>query len=628
MPVSRDESARRSVAPVPRPVVRSLPLLFAAVLLAPCVSVQGAQDAQPSQQLSLPTPLAHYQSYDWEADGRALFLELAASAPAETRARALALFQSSSPDETRSLDENEIRGLAESIGWRQYRPRLEEILLHGSHVLEIAPEAAAPFIPLIHDGLLFFLDHLSEGRLLERVVAEANLPRSATRGDRMLAFVVDTPSLQKLAQILARNGALAPDVRTSLQTLENGLKSAHYDEIMNVIHEELSPAVAKEYRIEFQDHLLAEASVGAVVAASYQAPGSTAPARAACKVLKARAVAGLEEDLGIIDGMLGFVEKHAEFYKVGDTPLVDIFHEVREALSREVQVSDERRNLIHAREYYKDDPTIEVPAVLPFSSPNVTCMEFVQGVKITDAFPGQPKERAILARRLSDALTFNVLFSHSDTALFHGDPHAGNVFHVEDGGPDPYRIALLDWGLAAEFTREERAQMIQLLLGLYLRDSKRLGNNVGVLVDFQPKDEEERKRMRERVAKMVSESDAHGSFALLDELITALAKDGYKVRYQAAIFIKSQVTISGMLKDLDPEFQQDDYVMGRITGQVFHETGPRLLRTLWFPAWNSHDYQSLISNEDVKDVGVKKTGHFFKKVGKGIWTAVSFQWLF
>lgn len=602
--------------------MRLFSLFVAAAVLAPAQAARAT-----AENLPLPTPPNHYQSYDWQAEGRALFMEVAAAAPAETRARALALFQSSSPDEARSLDPAEIRELAESIDWRRYRPRLEEILLHASHVLEVAPEAAAPWIPLIHDALLFFLDHLSENRLLERVVAEANLPRNASRGDRVLAFVVDAPSLQKLSQILARNEALAPDVRKSLQTLENGLSSARYDEIMDVIHHELPPTVADEYHIEFQDHLLAEASVGAVVEASYLPPGSSVPARAACKVLKPQAVAGLEEDLDIIDQMLAFVEKNAEFYKVGDTPLVDIFHEVREALSREVQVSDERENLIHAREYYKDDPTIEIPAVLPFSTPSVTCMQYIQGEKITDAFPGQPKQRAQLARRLSDALTFNVLFSHSDTALFHGDPHAGNVFHV-DNDPDPYRIALLDWGLAAEFTREERAQMVQLLLGLYLRDSKRLGNNAGVLVDFHPKDEKEREEMRQTVSKMVSESKSEGSFALLDELITSLAKRGYKVRYQAAIFIKSQVTISGILTDLDPGFDQDDYVMGRITGQVFRETGPRLLRTVWFPSWNSHEYRSLMSNEDVKDVGVKKTGRFFKKVGKGIWTAVSFQWLF
>jgi hypothetical protein len=134
--------------------------------------------------------------------------------------------------------------------------------------------------------------------------------------------------------------------------------------------------------------------------------------------------------------------------------------------------------------------------------------------------------------------------------------------------------------------------------------------------------------MRASVGAVVRESGGEGMFPLLDELLAELAREGYTIRYPAAIFIKSQLTIAGILKELDPDFDQDDYVMDRIEGQVYREIGPRLLKTLWFPAWNSHEYPSLLSNEDVKDVQVKRTGGFFKKVGKGIWIGVSFQWLF
>ncbi len=568
------------------------------------------------QELELPTPLEHYLRYDWEADARALALEVAASAPEDARARAAALLESSTPEE--------VRALLDSFDWRRYRGRLESVLLHGSRVLEVVPEGAARWRPLIHDSFLLFLDGMSDERFVERLVAQASLSRDASRGDRVLAFVADAPSLQKLAQILARNPELAPDLRESLQTLENGLSSARYDEILDVIQRELPSKAIEEYGIVFEDHVLAEASVGAVVAASYRAPGSEAVERAACKVLKPRAVAALAEDLELIDRVLAYLEKHAGFYDIGDTPLVDIFHEIREALSREVQVSDERKNLIRAREYYADDPGILVPAVLPFSTENVTCMEFIAGVKVTDALLDSPRDRAKLARRLSDALTYDVIFSPKDPALFHGDPHAGNVFH-SPSKVDPYRIALLDWGLAAEFSLEDRKKLAQLMLGLYLKDEKRLANHAAVLVAPDPED---RARIREAAAAVVEGSGSQEMFALLDELLTELAREGFRIRYSAAMFIKSQLTIAGILKELDPDFDQDDYVMGRIQGQVFREVGPRLLRTVWFPSWNSHEYRSLLSNEDVKDVQVKRTGRLLKKVGKGIWTAISFQWLF
>lgn len=575
----------------------------------------------PPQGLELPTPHEHYRSYDWEADARGLALELAASAPEDVRNRATALLPGATPEE--------MRAVLSSFDWRPYRPRLESLLLHGSRVLEVVPDGAARWRPLIHDSLLLFLDGMSEERFVDRLVAQASLPRDASRGDRVLAFAAAAPSLQKLAQILARNPEIAPDLRESLQTLENGLSTVRYEEIMDVIHRELPAGEIAEYQIHFQDRLLAEASVGAVVEASYRSPRSGPVERAACKVLKPRAVAALGEDLALIDRVLAYLESHSDFYDIGETPLVDIFHEIREALSREIQVSDERENLIRAREYYRDSPDITVPAVLPFSTENVTCMEFVEGVKVTEAFAESPSDRRQLARRLSDALTYDVIFSPRDPALFHGDPHAGNVFHAPSPS-EPYRIALIDWGLAAEFRLAERKSLAQLMIGLYLKDEKRLARHAEVLVEREEPvgDEEDRERMRASVAAVVEDSGNEETFALLDELLTELARQGYRIRYSAAMFIKAQLTISGILKELDPDFDQDDHVMGRIQGQVFREIGPRLLRTVWFPAWNSHEYRSLLSNEDVKDVQVKRTGRFFKTVGKGIWTGITFQWLF
>ncbi len=571
----------------------------------------------PAQALELPTPPEHHLHYDWQADARSLALELAAEVPEDVRSRALTLAEGSTPED--------IRSLLESIDWRRHRARIESVLLHASRALEVVPDGAARWRPLIHDALLLFLDGMSEERLVERFVAQASLPRDASRGDRVLAFVAGAPSLQKLAQIVARNPDIASDIRLSLQTLENGLATARYSEIMDVIERELPQSDVEEHEIRFSDRLLAEASVGAVVEANYRSEAG-AELRAACKVLKPRAVAALAEDLELIDRVLAYLEKHSDFYDIGDTPLVDIFEEIREALSREVQVADERKNLIRAREYYRDDPGILVPAVLPFSTENVTCMEFVEGVKVTDAFSGSPRERAELARRLSDALTYDVIFSRNDPALFHGDPHAGNVFHAPSPS-DPYRIALIDWGLAADFNLKERRQLAQLMLGLYLKNEKRLAANAEVLVE-PSNGETGPDRMRESVAAVVRGSGGDGMFPLLDELLTELARQGYTIRYSAAIFIKSQLTIAGILKELDPDFDQDDYVMDRIEGQVYREIGPRLLRTVWVPAWNSHEYPSLLSNEDVKDVQVQRTGRFFKKVGKGIWTGISFQWLF
>jgi len=590
-------------------------------------------------QIELPTPLSHYldgpgqkeQEEQEELVGQKLLLQLAVKIPAESRARAIELFERAKAGGAVDLSAQEALELLESAGWDEWRPELLRLLLHRSRILDIASNAAGPLVPVVHDSLLFFLDRMSEQRLVERIVAQANLPMDAERGERVLAFITNTPSLQKLAQILARNQQIDPDLRLALQTVENGLKTTQYVEIREQLEVEMSDALRGEYQLEFADHLLAEATVGAILEVKFTHPGATARERAACKVLKPYAVAAMNEDLEIIDALLMYLERESDFYDLGETPLVDIFREIRQALANEIRVEDERDNLRRAGEYYAHQPKVLVPELYPFSTKNVTCMEFVRGVKITDAFTGRPDDRAILARRLSDVMTYDVLFSREEIALFHGDPHAGNVFHVEDDSDDPYRIALLDWGLASEFSRREREKLVQLILGLTLKDPKRLANNVDVLVHWEPETSEERVAMRRRIEELLAEQkrqDQKGTFKLLNQLIATLARDGYSVRFNTTMFIKSQLTISGILTELDPEFDQDEYVMSRINGQVTRELHTRLLRTLYFPAWNSHSYTSMMSNEDVKDIQFQKIGRGFKKLGRGIWKAITLQWIF
>jgi ubiquinone biosynthesis protein len=63
----------------------------------------------------------------------------------------------------------------------------------------------------------------------------------------------------------------------------------------------------------------------------------------------------------------------------------------------------------------------------------MTAMERVDGRKVTD--PGSsPRERRRLARTLIEALIAQPFWSDSAaSAIFHADPHAGNLFVTDDG---------------------------------------------------------------------------------------------------------------------------------------------------------------------------------------------------
>ena len=128
--------------------------------------------------------------------------------------------------------------------------------------------------------------------------------------------------------------------------------------------------------------------------------------------------------------MTRYFTQHNDFYDLGGMPLTEMFQEIRKSMADEIRTEGEQQNLVRAGKYYESNPRILVPHLYPFSTKQVTVMEFVRGEKISNAFAGDERQRAIMARRLSDVLTTDVIFSKQEEALFHGDPHAGNVFHT------------------------------------------------------------------------------------------------------------------------------------------------------------------------------------------------------
>src|SRR5258705_7498068 len=474
-----------------------------------------------------------------------------------------------------------------------------EFFLAPAPVLEIDPrEWGSIWAPIVHDALLYFLDHLSDDRLLDKLVSLALLPPGSSRGDYLKEFVSKVPSLQKLGQILARNPDLSPDYRKALQDLENGIHTMTREELVTFITDDVGKPEIDKYQVQFADQILAEASVGAVIKATTIPPGGTVRRQAICKVVKPYVLVYMPEDLSIINGLASYFTVNHDFYQLGSMPLVEVFQELGKSLADEINITDEQKNFIRAREYYRNSKKVVVPEIFPISTKHVTFMEYIAGEKITSAFPGDTKQRAIMARRLSDIMTGDVIFSSKSEAIFHGDPHPGNVYHVTGNPKNPYQIALLDWGLMGTFPRKDRVALMQLILGVQLADAKRLHNNVGALLDHGlPTSPEKVQKIDALIAKVIIPKPGRSSFDALQELPFGLIEQGHATKFTLNIFIKSQITIAGELFELDPTLKQDDLLQKQVTAQVKKELPKRLLCVLF--CWNSHGYTSLLSNSDV-----------------------------
>ncbi len=563
----------------------------------------GSPSVRAQSNLSLPTPRSHYETFTPGLSGLPLLQILLKGLDPQAQKTVLTFVTAShllNGGPTTPSKGAAVARLKE-LNWSRWKPLLLEFVVHQSRVFEMVPEKSRSLLyPIVHDSLVYFLDHLPEDRLLEKLVEIADLSPGSSRSADLMAFVAKTPSLQKLGQILARNQALSPEYREALQQLENGLHTMTREELVQFIADEIGKDKIARNHVEFADTILAEGSVGAVIRATWIPPGSDETRQAICKAIKPYVLVNLPQELEIIDGLARYFADTHEFYQLGTMPLVEMFQEVKRALTKEIQVVDEQQNLVRARQYYKTNRRVVVPELFPVSTSHVTFMQYISGEKITSAFAGQPAPRAIIARRLADIMTRDVIFASSQEPIFHGDPHAGNVYHVTDNADDPYQIALLDWGLYGTFPREDRVALMQLILGVQLKDAKRLRNHVGgLLANGMPDDPQKVQQVDAIIARVLQPEKRRTSFEALEELLVRLIDEGYATKFSLNLFIKSRITMAGILTELDPTFDQDQYLLQRVRSLVKREIPKRLLFTIWFPAWNSHSYRSLLSNGDV-----------------------------
>ena len=440
--------------------------------------------------------------------------------------------------------------------------------------------------------------------------AQPHVPaRGFLEGARLLEFTDRTPALQKIGQILARNPDLSPNIRKSLQNLENGVSTSNRDELVAFIEKELGPDTIEAYQTRFADEILAEASVGAVIRATLS--NQDAMREVVFKIVKPYVLESLPKELAIIDELASFVQTRGDYYGLGDVPLSDMFRDVREALSSEIRITDEQDNLDRAEAYYAGS-RVTVPHLYPFSTERVTVMDFVRGEKITDALAGDVAGRREMARRLADALTVDAIFSPTEEAIFHGDPHAGNVFHASDDPTDRHRIALLDWGLYGSFPREQREQLVQRVLGVHLGNAKRIRNNAGALLERRSphrpgrpsEDPSGRRRHRPESAGHLRHASRSHSGA---------GQRGVSDTVQHRTFHQVTADDLGNPEGLDPDFNPDKHLLDRVNGLVWREFPKHLLYFVRFPAWNSHSYRSMLSNEDIRDIWTRGIGRAFRK---------------
>lgn len=422
---------------------------------------------------------------------------------------------------------------------------LDEELLESLGVDELVPSALHRWRPLVAEGVLFFLHRLSPERQAGIWAAQLSLPDNADAGQRLVALLMQCPTLHKLGQVVARHRGIPAELRERLGALESLPPFTPMHEVLECIARELRP----DAPVTIAAEALAEASVAVVVPFTWQE--GQVQRHGVFKVLRPGVESRLAEELAIWPELGDFLEQRGSELNLPELDYRDTLDSVRELLTREVRLEGEQANLLAAAALYSGDPRIQVPRLLPWCTTRMTAMERVFGTKVTDAsLPAAA--RAALADTLVSALLAQPFWSHDDEALFHADPHAGNLFATDDG-----RLALLDWALVGRLSKAHRESVVDAALGGLTLDAPRIYKAVAALGTLSPDDPVLRsavERGLQRVRQLSCLPGFDWLVSILDE-VASQTQAGF--RGDLILFRKAWFTLAGVIRDLAGDRRAD-----------------------------------------------------------------------
>ncbi len=463
-------------------------------------------------------------------------------------------------------------------------------LIDEAVIASVLPDVYAHYRLPIRGALAVFLEGLPTADQMAVLADQASLSPGATASERLALLARGCPALHKLGQIVARDRRLSAELREHLQELESLSPSVPIADIQSILSRELGPL--DEIGVTLAPHALAEASVAVVIAFHYdRVPAGNTPRDGVFKILKPGVEERLDRELGLLERVGSYLDQKCAEFHLPSLDYQDAFEQVRELLRLEIRLDLEQRNLALARVFYKDEPRLQVPLPIPeLSTPRVTAMERVTGVKVTDHRIVSESERRRLAGLVVSALIARPIFSEECQAFFHGDPHAGNLFLTDDG-----RLALLDWSLAGTLRERDRAAVVQVMLGAVTLDAEHVVSTLAGLAERQHVDLPALRAVVGERIRRIRRGEFPGFTWLLGLLDESVEKARLRVGANLMLFRKTLHTLEGVLTDVGGG---NNAVHAELQKEFLYQFASEWpLR--WLSPPNSREFATRLSNADL-----------------------------
>ena len=507
---------------------------------------------------------------------------------------------------------DQLDNLVELMGERNFCRKAAAQLVLFAKPENAIPNSLDHFSSLVRDGIEHFLSGISYRRLRRVLLNQFLLRDNSVPMERLLNLALHFPTLHKLGQIIARNPHLDPEVKRWLVDLEQGNYGTDPDVQVRYIKDQLATFESPPDLI-ISPHIIAEASVATVLLFYYQNLSSGRQKEGVFKVLKPGIEDDLQEELDALEETFAFLEQNRSAYGLQEIKLTAIFREISRDMAREIDLSAEQKHLAEAVRIYKNVPGVRIPRPVPFSSSTMTAMEYIDGMTIADVQPTRQQGMA-LARLIFEAILCVPLFSGEEQALFHGDPHAGNMLIIEGNDPNKYDLALLDWTLATHLTKTQRVRVMELMIGIMKNDSRTLFSVIESLAVEAEKDAMNPDYFIKRINRLLASEEYHGcdllkrSFLLLE----TMTLEGVVFPSELILFRKSFFTLEGVINDISSDFKMGRAMELYLSKLLLKEMPLRFENWINPAEDKSENYQTLISNKDLQELSLHQTLAFWQ----------------
>ena len=373
------------------------------------------------------------------------------------------------------------------------------------------------------------------------------------------------PTYVKIGQIVSSRPDLFPDyVVDELEKLQNNVPSFDYSLVKQIFVDEFSCDMNTKFQ-QFSIQPIASASIGQVHIGKLK-NGK----RVAVKVQRPTIKDDFTDDLEVITNVLNVLKK-LNNKNINDVVL--ILNECTKSIEQEVDFENEKKNMLIFNKIFWTDDEVVIPRVYSkMTTSRFLVMEYVPGMKINNL------ERLTMASIDTSSLAKTLMSMFIKVILKYGylhcDPHAGNLSVTSSG-----QIILYDYGLVTKFDKNFQDTFKKILYAFFDRNTTEimeliLSNRIIYATESNATSVAELTDNEYVVFfKLVEYIFEYTNTLDINDLTQNITSDQYidinniplVFDSKMILLFKTMTTLEGICKQLDPEFNYNQILLGMVT---------------------------------------------------------------